>query len=117
MECPDCSGSYVSREVGPRWPPSTQLGDAIVDLEDGERAVLHRQCWTCGWSEARHITLTEIETEHGDSETVAHQQRLTELVDELEQIDDTETLEAILQDIRDQRRSTDVKETESGDGE
>ena len=116
MECPDCGRSYVSREVGPRWPPSMQLGDAIVDLEDGESAVLHRQCWTCGLSEDRHITLTEIETEHGDSETVAHQQRLTELVDELEAIEDPEILEMILRDVR-QRQSTDVATTDAGDGE
>lgn len=114
MECPDCGESYISQEVGPRWPPSIQLGDAIVDLENGETAVLHRQCWTCGWSEDRHLTVTEIETEHGDPGTVAHQRQLTELVDELEQIDDTETLEAVLHDVR-QRRSADVVATDSED--
>lgn len=44
--------------------------------------------------------MTEIETEHGDSETVAHQQRLTELVEELDAIEDTELLETLLRDLR-----------------
>ncbi|GAD53722.1 hypothetical protein MBEHAL_2482 [Halarchaeum acidiphilum MH1-52-1] len=116
MECPDCGESYVSREVGPRWPPSTQFGDAIVDLEDGESAVLHRQCWTCGWSEDRHLTVTEIETEHGDPEAITHQQQLTQLVNELEQIDDTEVVKEILRDVRN-RRSADIEPTGSEDGE
>ncbi|GGN23962.1 hypothetical protein [Halarchaeum nitratireducens] len=116
MECPDCGGSQISREVGPGWSPSTRLVDVFVDLEEGDGITLHRQCWTCGWHEDREIAVTEIEAEHGDPETVAHQQRLTELVNELEAIEDTETLKAIHRDVR-QRQSTDVAATDTGDGE
>ncbi|WP_115891656.1 hypothetical protein [Haloferax sp. Atlit-48N] len=100
MECPDCGEPYVSREVGPGRPPSTPLANAILDTEQGEEVILHRQCWTCGWSEDRHIEVAAIETEHGDPEIVDRQQRLSELVGLLEGTEDTETLESVLQYVR-----------------
>jgi|GEM_PF-2756640 len=107
MECPDCGGSFVSREVGPEWPPSTPLADAILDTEQGDHVVFHRQCWTCGWSEDRHVEITAIETEHGDPEIVERQQKQREIVDELEEIEDAETLASILQYVRQQQSGGD----------
>ncbi|WP_020222495.1 hypothetical protein [Halarchaeum acidiphilum] len=112
MECPDCGGSCVSQEIGPNQAPSTQLADAILDVEEGDHVVFTRQCWTCGWSEDRHIKVTAIETDVGDPAIVERQQRLSELVDELQQIDDDETLKAALRDVRRRRQSTDNATTE-----
>ncbi|WP_042662467.1 hypothetical protein [Haloferax sp. ATB1] len=103
MECPDCGEPYVSREVGPGRPPSTPLANAILDTEQGEEVILHRQCWTCGWSEDRHVEVAAIETEHGDPEIVDRQQRLSELAGLLEEIEDTETLDSVLHYVRQQR--------------
>lgn len=107
MECPDCGEPDISQEVGPGRPPSTPLADAILDTEQGDEVVLHRQCWTCGWSEDRHVKVAGIETEHGDPATVDRQQRLSELRGMLEEIEDTETLESVLQYVRQQRSGDD----------
>lgn len=115
MECPDCGGSFVSREVGPEWPPSTPLADAILETEQDDQVVFHRQCWTRGWSEDRHLKMAAIETEHGDPATVERRQRLDELVDILEEIEDTETLESVLQYVRRQRSGNESESSSTGD--
>ncbi|WP_435101314.1 hypothetical protein [Halarchaeum sp. P4] len=116
MECPDCGSSQVSQEMGPGWAPSTQLVDALTGVEEGDHVVFTHQCWTCGWSEDRHVAVTAIETDAGDPEIVERQHRLGELVDELQQIDD-ETLENVLRDVRRRRQSTDDATAETDGAE
>jgi len=116
MNCPAC-GSSVTLEVGPDWPPSTSLSDAIFAVDEDERIEVTRDCWDCGWHEVRQLRVESIDTTEGDEAAVERAALVDEITDDLATITDSTTLEEIRAEIRRQRRhnqaTTDTEEETS----
>lgn len=113
MDCPACGGP-VTLEVGPEWPLSTSLSDAILAAAEDERIEVTRNCWDCGWQESRQIRVDSIDTTAGDETVVERATLLDEITDELAGIDSVETLEDLLAAIHRHRR-TDPVTTDTDD--
>ncbi|MFC7166044.1 hypothetical protein [Halospeciosus flavus] len=111
MECPGCGSTALSQEVGPEWPIGTSLADAILDVDVDGRIVLARNCWTCGWSEERVVRVESIDETSGDPDVVERRRLLDTLTDTLEDVEDTETLERLLEDVRARRTSDGSRES------
>ena len=47
MDCPVC-GSSVTLEIGPDYPLSASLTDALLAADEDECIAVSRNCWDCG---------------------------------------------------------------------
>ena len=103
MDCPACGGP-VTLEVGPDQPLSISLSAAILAAAEDERVVVARNCWDCGWREARHLRVESINVTDGDEVVIERATLREEITDELAAIDSPATLEAVLAEVRRQRR-------------
>lgn len=114
MDCPAC-GSPLTLEVGPEQSLSTSLPDALCAADADERIEITRDCWDCGWHEARQIRVESIDPTAGDEAAVERAALVDESTDELAPIDQVATLEEPLGEIRRQRR-TDAATADTDDG-
>jgi len=103
MEFPSCSGP-VTMEIGPNQPVSASVADALLAADEGERIVISRICWECGWTEDRSVSLDSVETTDGDTHTVERAALLDDIMQEATAIDDLATLKDALAEVRRQRR-------------
>ncbi len=103
MECPACGGP-VTMEVGPDYPLSASVADALLAADEDEQIVIARNCWACGWREERSVSIDSIETTKGDAHAVERAALLDDIMDEATAIDDLTTLEDTLAEVRRQRR-------------
>ena len=103
MECPACDGP-VTMEVGPDHPLSASVADALLAADEDEQIVVARNCWACGWSEERSVSIDSIETTEGDTHVVERAALLDDIMSEATAIDDLATLEDALAEVRRQRR-------------
>jgi hypothetical protein len=113
MDCPAC-GSPVTLEVGPNRPLSASVTDAVLAAEEDERIEVARNCWDCGWHETRGLHVASIDTTAGDTATIERAALVDEITDELAEIDRVTTLEKLLTEIR-QHRRTDSVTTDTDD--
>lgn len=104
MDCPECGAGVVSVDVGEDCPSSMNVLSALLEVEESETVVVTRACWECGWSEDRHVTLTDITTQTGDEDVQRRRELLDELVDEAEQIEDSNVLADALAEVKHLRR-------------
>jgi len=102
MKCPACGGS-VTMEVGPDQPLSASVVDALLTGGEDEQIIIARNCWACGWAEERAVVIDSIETTKGDTDAVERAALLDDIMSEAMAIDDLETLEDALAEIRRQR--------------
>jgi hypothetical protein len=103
IDCPACAFS-ATLEVGPDHPLSPSLTDALLAADEDECIEASRNCWNCGWHEARQVRVASIETTEGDETAIERAALLDEITDELAAIDRLATLEDTLAEIRRQRR-------------
>lgn len=114
MDCPVC-GSPVTLEVGPNRPLSTSLPDVLLAADEDEHIEITRDCWDCGWQEARQIRVESIDTTAGDETAVERAAVVDEITDELAAIDLVATLKDALAEIRRQRRTDAATADTDGD--
>ena len=91
-------------EVGPDYPLSASVADALLATDEDEQIVIARNCWACGWREERSVSIDLIETTKGDTHAVERAALLDDIIDEATAIDDLTTLEDTLAEVRRQRR-------------
>jgi hypothetical protein len=86
-------------EVGPTHPISASVADVLLAADEDEQIVVARNCWACGWSEERSVSIDSIETH-----AVERAALLDDIMSEATAIDDLTTLEDALTEVRRQRR-------------
>jgi len=91
-------------EVGPERPLSTSLLQATLGADTDEHIEITRDCWNCGWHEMRQLRVECIDTTLGDETTVKRAALVDEITDELTAIENVETLEDALAEIRQRRQ-------------
>jgi hypothetical protein len=101
-------------EVGPTHPLSASVADALLAANEDEQIVVGRNCWACGWSEERSVSIDLIETTEGDSHVVERAALINEITDELAAIESVDTLEETLAAIC-RQRATDPATTDTDD--
>lgn len=94
----------LTLDVGQERPLSTSLLDAVLAADENERIEITRDCWDCGWHEARQTRVESIDRAEGDGAAVERSELIDEIVAELAAIDSVAILEDTLDDIRQHRR-------------
>lgn len=107
MNCPECGSESVSIDtVGENLPPTRSLQDHVLRAAEGDSLEFVRTCWTCGWEERRGLEVTDIQVDSGD-ETIQQKQSLLEEIQTIaEEIDDLETLQQTVTELRQLRDDT-----------
>lgn len=103
MECPACGGP-VTMEVGPNQPLTASVADALLAADENEQIVVTRNCWACGWSEERSISIDSIETTEGEAHAIERATLIDDIMSEATEIDNLAMLEDALAEVRHLRR-------------
>jgi hypothetical protein len=103
MECPAC-GDPVTMEVRSERPLSASVVDALLAADEDDEIVIARDCWACGWSEERAVSIDSIETIEGEAHAIEQATLIDDIMSETTAIDNLATLEDALAEIRRQRR-------------